>query len=395
MTDTLWMTPQYPWEEEPVAGVFYQTQAQALTRLGVSVTVLNATPWAPWPLSSLQGRWGRYARAPRLSSDGRVRVARPRYLNVPGQPAWALPDRQLAMAAWNARREWTGAKLIHGHSLVEGLAAWRLSRRTGLPLVLTFHGSDMNTWPDDHPGRLPDLRAAVRHAGIVIAVSGALADRVRALTGVAATHLPLGSDHRSLASSTLPRQEARRVLGIPGDRTMVLFVGNLLPAKGIRELADAIRQLGPPFLGVFIGGGPEAGYGLTHNGADAPIEYKGERTHDEVIRYMSAADVIVLPSYREGLPTVLVEAGSIGLPVIATAVGGIPELLGRDRGALIPSPSAPAIRTALEAFVADRNGAEAAARRLREHVVANYDVDVNAARLAEAYRSLCPDLVLS
>lgn len=304
-----------------------------------------------------------------------------------------MPDRLIARAAWRARRSWAGAAVIHGHSAVEGLAAWRLARRTGLPFVLTFHGSDINSWPDHHPERLPDLRAAVRDAAVVIAVSTAIAERVRGLTDVEAVHLPLGCDHRSVAASVLPRQEARRILGLPDSRVVVLFVGHLLRAKGVHELAEAIVNLGDPFLGVFVGGGPEAGYGATNAARGALVKYTGERPHDEVVQYMSAADVLVLPSYSEGLPTVLVEAGAIGLPVIASAVGGIPELLGGDRGALMRHPSAEAIAAALTAFLADRGAAEAAARRLREHVIESHDVDVNAGRLVEIYRSVSPNAV--
>jgi teichuronic acid biosynthesis glycosyltransferase TuaC len=98
--------------------------------------------------------------------------------------------------------------------------------------------------------------------------------------------------------------------------------------------------------------------------------------------------VLVLTSYREGLPTVLVEAGSLGLPVVASGVGGIPELLGRDRGAILGEVSSEAIADALTVFVTHRIEADAAARRLREHVVAVYDVDTNATRLLEIYRSV-------
>jgi teichuronic acid biosynthesis glycosyltransferase TuaC len=101
---------------------------------------------------------------------------------------------------------------------------------------------------------------------------------------------------------------------------------------------------------------------------------------------MSAADVLVLPSYSEGLPTVLVEAGSLRLPVIASSVGGIPELLGGDRGTMLDEISAGSIAAALRGFADHRPEAGRAAERLRDLVLDDYDVDRNAARLAECYR---------
>ena len=387
MTDAVWITPAYPWTDEPVAGIFFQTQARALVRLGCSTTVVCPTPFAPWPLPLIRPRWRRYADAPRLETDQGVVVARPGYVNVPGEPTRAMPDRFIARAAWRARSSWTGASIVHGHTAVTGLAAWRLARKANLPHVLTFHGSDMNTWPDAHPERRDDLRTAARSAAAVFAVSQALADRVEEVTGVAATHLPIGSHHAALAALRQPRERARAALGLPRDRTVVLFVGNLLPAKGVRELADAIGSLGEPFLGVFVGSGPESGHGRADPRHASLLEYRGAVPHADVSTYMSAADVLVLPSHREGLPTVLVEAGSLGLPVIASAVGGIPELLGGDRGTLLPDTSAPSIAAALRAFAADRPAADLAADRLRAHVLRDYDVDTNAARLIEAYRT--------
>ncbi len=387
MTDTLWITPGYPWRDDPAVGVFYRTQALALARLGRSVTVCAPIPLAPWPLPRLRPRWRLHANAPSVADDGEVRVLRPRYPNIPGEPTWALPDRLIARAVWRSRLGWTGAQVIHGHFSVTGLAAWRLAKRARLPFILTFHGSDMNSWPDEHPERLADLRTAVREASVVIAVSAALGDRIRDVTGVSAVHLPLGSDHRALRAKALPRAEARRRLGLPADRIVVLFVGNLKPTKGIRELADALLRLGDPFLGVLVGGGAEAHYGSDGSGAEGRLSYVGPRPHDDVVLYMSAADVLVLPSYGEGLPTVLVEAGSLGLPVIASAVGGIPELLGADRGTILPEVSAGSIAAALDGFRADRDAADAAAKRLGEHVVDAYDVDRNAAVLVDHYRA--------
>lgn len=387
MTEVLWLTPTYPWPAEPIAGIFYRTQAQALLRQGVDLSLAAPTPYAPWPMPRLRGTWRNYADAPRTQQDGELQVVRPRYPNLPGQPSWARPDRFVAAATWRARRQWAGARLIHGHTAVTGLAAWRLARRAEVPFVLTFHGADMNTWPDEHPERRADLRTALEAAAAVVTVSGALAQRVREVTGVEAIALPLGSNHRALSAAALPRDEARRQLGLDPDRLIVLCVGFLTPRKGIREVADAILELGDPFAAVFVGKGPLAGYGLGAGLAPGRLDYRGEQPHEEVVRYLCAADVLVLASHGEGLPTVLVEAGSVGTPVIATAVGGIPELLGDGRGTIMPEVTAAAVAAALRQFQADRAGAAVAADRLRAHVRAAYDVDRNAGRLLEIYRA--------
>ena len=160
----VWLTPAYPWAGQPVGGYFYRTQAVALARQGAGITVAAAVPHAPWPLSRLRPQWRAYRDAPSDTIDAGVRVIRPRYLNLPGQPHWARADRLVASAAWRARDAWTGASLVHGHSAIEGLAAWRLAARAGLPFVLTFHGSDINTWPERRPDR-SDLErpSGVRH----------------------------------------------------------------------------------------------------------------------------------------------------------------------------------------------------------------------------------------
>ncbi len=387
MTDAVWIVPAYPWDEEPMGGIFHRTQARALARRGIDLTVTCPTPMAPWPLPRLEARWRRYAASPREAFDEGVRVVRPRYLGVPREPRWACPDRLIARAAWHARDAWAGAPLIHGHSAVTGLAAWRLARRTGLPFVLTFHGSDLDVWPDQHPDRVADVRTAAREAHAVIGVSEALALRARELTGVSAIHLPLGSDHHALAALALPRDAARAELDLVDDRIIVLFVGNLIAAKGVRELVDAILPRGDRFLGVFVGDGPESAYGSADGRGAGCLRYRGLRPHDDVARYMSAADVLVLPSYHEGLGTVLVEAGSLGLPVIASAVGGIPGLIGADRGVLLDEVSSSAIGAALDEFERGRSAASAAAARLRAFVLAEHDVDTNAGRLLEIYRS--------
>ncbi len=392
MTDVLWVTSVYPWIGNSVAGVFFGTQARALARLGLAVTVAAPLPLTPWPAPRLRDRWREYASSPRRGEDHGVRALRPRFVNVPGQPDWARPDRSIAGSIWRARGEWAGARVIHGHYAVSGLAAWRLGRRARLPHVLTFHGDDLNVWPEEHPRRVDDLRAAARDAGAVVTVSQALGELLVDLTGVAAVHIPLGIDHAAIAATALPRAEARRRLGLPQDRIVVLMVGYLLEYKGARLLADAVMALGEPYLALFVGDGPLLGYGADRPGATGLLDYRGQQPHDRVGLFLSAADALVLPSTREGLPTVLVEAGSLAVPVIASGVGGIPALLADGRGTLLPALSTEALIAELERLAAEPDTAAEQGRRLMEHVRVHYDVDRNASRLLECYRTVVPDL---
>jgi teichuronic acid biosynthesis glycosyltransferase TuaC len=380
-----WLTPNYPWADDPIPGSFHRTQARAVVRAGVGVRVIAPTPFAPFPLSRVSERWRRYAAAPKRQTDESVEIVRPRYLAIPGEPGWAQVSRSVAAAARGAIGGHP-APLIHAHFITPcGMAARRLTRDSDRPYVITVHGHDATSWPAAHADALDEYRAAVRDAAAVITVSRALGAKVEALTDTATLTLPLGSDHARLAGLKLPKDEARRRLGIPADRTLVLFVGRLLPLKGVRELVDALLTLESPFLGVLLGEGPLGGHRSDEDPSGERLRYAGGQPAEGVAAWMSAADMLVLPSYQEGLPTVLVEAGSLGLPVIASAVDGTPELLGTDRGVLLPAIDAPSIREAILAVAADPAAATARADRLHEHVLAEYDVDRNAVRLVDLY----------
>jgi teichuronic acid biosynthesis glycosyltransferase TuaC len=166
------------------------------------------------------------------------------------------------------------------------------------------------------------------------------------------------------------------------------FVGAQIREKGVREFAAAILDLPEPVMAVLVGAGPEQGHLADDPRARGRLRYLGARPHEDVARVMAAADVLVLPSYGEGLPTVLVEAGSLGLPVVASRVGGIPSLLAEGRGALLAEVSSAAVAAAVADVIARPEMATAAAGRLREHVEADYDVDRNAARLAAHYAAI-------
>jgi teichuronic acid biosynthesis glycosyltransferase TuaC len=384
-----WLTPWYPWDGDPMSGVFHRTQAQAVARHGVDVSVVAPRPAAPPPLPWLSERWAKYAAIPRAESDGPVQVARPPYLAVPGEPAWARPSWAVARAARGVISATAVPDLLHGHFVVPtGMATRRVAEDLHLPYVLTVHGYDATSWPAAHADHLDEYRATLRGAAAVISVSGAIGRRLHELSGVEAVTLPLGVDHVALRSLALPREEARAALGLPQDRFVVLFAARTTAHKGLAEFVEASLGLGDGYLAVVAGGGPMLNHRADEGRQGDRLRYVGPQDRAGVARHMCAADVLVLPSYQEGLPTVLVEAGSVGLPVIATAVDGTPELLADDAGLLIAPREPGAIVAAVRAAAADPAAASARAARLRARVEADYDVERNAGRLVDLYRDV-------
>ena len=379
----LWLTSSYPWPGQPYSGIFFQTQVQALARLGVKVTVAAPIPWIPKPLAWLSPSYALKRSAPPLQIDGEVMVLRipyfgHRFQDYMGTPHHGMAQRILGKLTFNP-------DLVHGHFAYPiGQAAIQIGRKLGIPSVITLHGSDVNVFAVQRPLGPGRFQRAVSGASLVICVSQALQHLTQQLTGVQALHLPIGIDFRRFTSCR-SRDDVRTELGLPIDRQIVLFVGNLLECKGVLVALKALSQMGQQgVLGVFVGNGP-----LAEAISRTPNCIHREGVANTVIAdYLAASDLIILPSFAEGLPTVLVEAGVCGTPVVASEVGGIPELLGKDRGFLIPAGSAEALREAIESILHDRELALTRAKRLQDHVLQHYNVDANAALLLSEYQRL-------
>lgn len=234
----------------------------------------------------------------------------------------------------------------------DGWAAVRLARRRGLPVVVLVHGSDVRRM-DEFPARARGTREALCTADGVIAVSAELASRVVALGAEperVATVLD-GVDRTLFHPGD--RDEARRLVGFDNGRRHLLFIGNLLPVKGVDVLLDACRALASRrddwCLHLVGDGAGRAGLeqqaralGLTDR-----VLFHGSRAHAELPAWLRASDLFVLPSRSEGIPNVLLEASACGTPWVASQVGGIPEIATLGASILVPPEQPQALADAL------------------------------------------------
>ncbi len=212
-----------------------------------------------------------------------------------------------------------------GHWIVP--TGWFAARVAGSrPLVLYGHGSDVHRYARSSGGRRL-LDSALRRASHVIYASEALlleAGELAPRITVDHSVQPVGIDPIFFEPA-----DSRR----DGDRVKLLFVGDLIEAKGARALASAVTQWRASALKVelvVIGGGPEADR-LNRAGA----KLLGHQPAGEIRRQMAECDLLVLPSRAEGTPLTVQEAIACDLPVAATRVGGIPALFS-DRTGWIP-----------------------------------------------------------
>ena len=223
----------------------------------------------------------------------------------------------------------------------DGWAGVELGRRAGLPVIVKIHGSDILTLTQ-FPARLKQTTNALRRADGVVTVSQDLADRVVAL-GANPSRVRVvinGVDGDRFHPGS--RLDARRRLGLDPAAPLLLAIGNLEPIKGFDVLIQACDRLardGARFVCNLIGQGSQrAALKRQIAAADCAdrVHLLGAKSHDELPDWYRAADLVVLPSRSEGVPNVLLEAGACGVPFVASAVGGIPEIAPAETSRLVP-----------------------------------------------------------
>jgi teichuronic acid biosynthesis glycosyltransferase TuaC len=283
-----------------------------------------------------------------------LQVLHPKHVVIPG-PGWYLTPWWMALSAASALRSLRANgydfELIDAHYYYpDGVAAAWLGKWFKRPVVITARGTDVNVIPRHALARRMLLGAA-RRAFHSIAVSAALRQTMVSM-GMAETHISVLRNGVDLTRfRVLEREALRHQLGLTGPT--LLSAGNLIELKGHHLAIEALAQL-PHWQLVIAGKGPlaaELEQRARALGLAARVRFTGPLSQQRLIDYYNAADALLLASSREGMPNVVLEAMACGLPVIATAVGGVPEILDAEVGRVIER-SVPAIVAAVQSLAA-------------------------------------------
>ena len=330
----LTFTSLYPNRVNPLQGIFIHQRVRHLAlRSGNSVEVIAPVPYSPsWlPVS----RWRQFSQVPREEVIEGVCIRHPRYPLLPGISMLAH-GMLMYLASLSLARRLHGEQnfdCIDAHFVYpDGFAAVRLARDLGLPVVVSARGTDINFYPSFRLIR-PMLRWTLTHADGAIAVSIDLKNKMAAL-GIPETRIQVISNGVDTERFQLrDAKSARRQLGLSEEHFIAISVGSLIESKGHHLLIAAIAKLTERFpkLRLYVIGEGVWRAKLEELVRERQLQQQvfllGNRPNEELSLWFSAASISCLMSSREGWPNVVSEALACGTPVLATRVGGIPEII--------------------------------------------------------------------
>ncbi|MBT2508324.1 glycosyltransferase family 4 protein [Streptomyces sp. ISL-98] len=263
----------------------------------------------------------------------------------------SVPRRSDPAAVGALRSACAGADLVHAHGLHAAVRSALALRGRGIPLVVTWHTRAHADGPRGHVVRLLERRAA-KAAAVVLGTSSDLVDRARR-RGARDARLAPVSVPAPLPVARVKEGKARAELGAV-ERPLIIAVGSLVRGRGYGTLLDAARawrDLDPVPLLIVAGEGRErADLQRRIEDESLPVKLLGRR--DDIADLLAVADVAVLASKWEGRSVVAQEALRAGVPLVATAVGGVPELVG-DAAELVPYGDTDALAGAVVRLLAD------------------------------------------
>lgn len=350
--NSLLFSTLFPHGGEPSLGIFVENRLRHLVKdENVSAFVVAPVPWFPFK-SDIFGAYGRSARAGYQEERHGVKVFHPRYLVIP-KIGMLLTPFFLFLSAFlcirKLKKQGYTFDLIDGHYLYpDGIVTHWLAKAFKVPYFVTARGSDvtqiglMKT-----PAR--QIVKACTHSEKVITVSNNLKkDLVK--MGVLEKHVETLRNGVDLALFQAGnREDARAALGLKGP--VLLFAGWLIPRKRVDLVLEVTKRV-PSLTTVIVGSGPlqdDLMQMVDDLGLSNRVLFLGQKRPDEMPALYNAADVLLLPSDREGWANVLLEAMACGTPVVSRDIGSAPDFITDSKvGQVVPSDRAEDLAEAVE-----------------------------------------------
>ena len=348
----------FPSSQQPLAGIFVRERMFRVAA-HLPLSVVAPVPWFPFQSWIRRIRPGYRPASPGTEQQQGISVFHPRFVSFPG----VLKSMDGLLMALGCLPRMMALKRQHRLDLIDahfaypdGYAATLLGRWLKVPVTITMRGTEPRHLRD--LALAPQVRAALSGAQRVFSVSDSL--RQLALSsGIAPVKLQVVGNGVDIARFSMQSQaQARALLGIAGDATVIVTVGGLVERKGFHRVIAALPELlqqHSKLVYLIVGGPSPEGdctemlqKQVTENGLAGVVKFLGPLAAEQLNVPLSAADVFVLSTRNEGWANVFLEAMACGLPVVTTDVGGNQEVVcNADLGMIVPFGDHPALVSAI------------------------------------------------
>ena len=325
------ITNLFPNSVEPTRGVFNKQQFLELAKL-CELKVIAPIPWH------------KLSKVPNKEMIEGIDVYHPRYFMIPkiGRSLYGI-FFFLSIIGMARRIEKTFCfdEILATWAYPDGFGSCLLAKLFKKPIVIKVHGSDINITMQSVV-RKKMILYALKNSARIIAVSNALKDKMISMGALKEKIVVIPNGVDTILFSPMDRVECRKKLNIPNEQKIVLFMGNLKQIKGLNHLIEAMSRLPDDIRLILVGSGGERDSlrALAERmGIQARVNFAGSRLHSEIPVWINASDVLCLPSLNEGCPNVVLEAQSCGIPVVATRVGGVSDIIRSSDTGLLVEPA--------------------------------------------------------
>jgi teichuronic acid biosynthesis glycosyltransferase TuaC len=367
---------EFPNRYYPQLGTFIKQSIDSIANQGVDVTVISPKPFV-LPLSAFP--YHNLFKLPRIEHTEKYDLHYPRYIYaVPKKYFYPVTGFSYSRFVYeyaikNIKPE---PDLIHAHfSYPDGYGMMKLAKKWKVPLVISALGTIERKVAYEGSYTSKQIIDAMNFANKILSVSEDLKLHIVNLgINEEKVHVvPNGVDTRKFKPAG--KAHARDLLNLPQDKNIVLFVGALRKIKGVDYLIEAAKNFVNTNTDLFMVGRDD---GLRKNLEKRAQELKiadrirfiGPVNHEDVPLWISAADIMVLPSLSEGRPNVVLEALACEVPVVATDVGGIPELMvDGETGYLVPAKNPVELSRKINKLLEDKSQREYMGKLGRKSII--------------------------
>lgn len=367
---------EFPNRYYPQLGTFIKQSIDSIANQKVDITVVSPKPLV-LPFSAFP--YHNFSKLPRIEHTEKYDLHYPRYVYaVPKK--YFYPITGISYAHFVSRYAIKNIKpkpdLIHAHfSYPDGFGMIGLAKKWNIPLVISALGTIERKVAYEGSYTSRQIIKAMNFADKVLSVSEDLKLHIVNL-GIDENNVivvPNGVDTEKFKPAG--KENARKLLNLPLDKNIILFVGALRSIKGVDYLIEAAKNFVDSNTELYLVGRDD---GLKKSLKKMAQDFKitdfikfiGPVNHEDIPLWISASDILVLPSLSEGRPNVVLEALACEVPVVATDVGGIPELIiNGETGYLVPAKNPLELSEKVNKLLGDENQREKMGKFGRKSII--------------------------